>query len=141
MYIPNQGDIIYLTLNPQTGHEQSGRRPVLIINKHSFSEITKLAVVCPITSTERKVPTHVRVEKAKNTTGFVMCEQVKSLDLKTRNPQYKDKIDNETLFEVIDIVKGFIDFEAEETFMPKMKTTKDKVISNGQKQTGLTRPV
>jgi len=111
MYIPNQGDIIYLTLNPQSGHEQSGRRPVLVISKHSFNEITKLAVICPITNTERKVPTHVGVKSSRGTTGFIMCEQVKSLDLKTRKPEYKDKVDNDTLFEVIDIVKGFIDLE------------------------------
>ena len=111
MYIPNQGDIIYLTLNPQSGHEQSGRRPVLVVSKYAFNNITKLALVCPITNTERKVPTHVKIENEKNTTGFIMCEQVKSLDLKTRKPQYKDKIDKEILFEVIDIIKGFIDLE------------------------------
>jgi len=111
MYIPNQGDIIYLSLNPQSGHEQSGRRPVLVISKHSFNDRTKLALVCPVTNTERKVPTHVKIENAENTTGYIMCEQVKSLDLKTRNPKYKDKIDDDILFEVVDIVKGFIDLE------------------------------
>ena len=109
MYIPSQGDIIYLSLNPQSGHEQSGRRPVLVISKHYFNETTKLAVICPITNTERKVPTHVKIENAENTTGYIMCEQVKSLDLKTRKPEYKDKIDNDILFDVIDIVKGFIE--------------------------------
>lgn len=111
MYVPNQGDIIYLTLNPQSGHEQSGRRPVLVISKYNFNNTTKLAVVCPITNAERKVPTHVELKDSGGTTGFVMCEQVKSLDLKTRKPQYKGKIDNDILAEAIDIVQGFIDLD------------------------------
>jgi len=109
MYIPQQGDIIYLSLNPQAGHEQSGRRPVLVISKYAFNNLTKMAIVCPITNTDRDVPLHVEVGGAANTTGFIMCEQVKSLDLKARSPEYKDKVSEDTLFEVVDIVRGIID--------------------------------
>ena len=132
MYIPNQGDIIYLTLNPQSGHEQSGRRPVLVISRYSFNKMTKLAVVCPITNTERNVPTHIKIENAEKTTGYIMCEQVKSLDLKTRKPQYKDKVDNDTLYEVTDVIKGFIDLT--EAVQPESETDDEEYDNEDSEQ-------
>lgn len=110
MYIPKQGDIIYLTLNPQAGHEQSGRRPVLVISRDFFNEKTTMAIICPITNTDRNIPSHVRLGNTCTTTGVVMCEQVKSLDLCVRDPEYKDRVNSDVLFDVIDIVKGFLEF-------------------------------
>ncbi len=109
MYVPNQGDIIYLDLNPQAGHEQAGRRPVLVISREEFSRRTNLAIVCPITNTNRGIPLHVKLDDACSVTGVVMCEQVKSLDLSVRRPEYKDHVSSEVLFEVVDIVNGFIE--------------------------------
>ena len=60
-YIPERGDLIALTFDPQSGHEQKGRRPALVISHHLFNKHTGLAIVCPITSTERDFPFHVAV--------------------------------------------------------------------------------
>lgn len=109
MYIPKQGDIIYLSLNPQAGHEQAGRRPVLVVSREDFNKTTQMAIICPITNTARGVPIHVKLTEC-DTTGVVMCEQVKSLDLAARNPEYKDTVSNDILFEVLDVIKGFIEF-------------------------------
>ena len=55
-YVPNKGDFITLSFDPQAGHEQRGRRPALIISNHLFNQATGLAIACPITNTDRKIP-------------------------------------------------------------------------------------
>jgi len=77
-YIPEKGDFITLTFDPQSGHEQKGRRPALVISNFLFNRATGLAIVCPITNTERGIPFHLPVPEDSSLTGFVMVEQVKS---------------------------------------------------------------
>ena len=60
-YIPRQGDIVALTFDPQSGHEQTGRRPALVISKRLFNRGTGMAIVCPITNTFRNLPFHVAI--------------------------------------------------------------------------------
>ncbi|PQP33035.1 hypothetical protein C6A36_01345, partial [Desulfobacteraceae bacterium SEEP-SAG10] len=55
-YIPKQGDIIAITFDPQSGHEQKGRRPAFVVSKDLFNRSTGLAIVCPVTNTERGFP-------------------------------------------------------------------------------------
>jgi mRNA interferase MazF len=55
-YIPKKGDFVVLSFNSQSGHEQQGRRPALVISNTSFNKRMGLAVVCPITNTDRKNP-------------------------------------------------------------------------------------
>ena len=83
---PRKGDLISVSFDPQAGHEQRGRRPALVVSNTLFNERTGLALVCPITSTDRSYPLHVPVDKtADGVAGFVMVEQVKSLDFRARN--------------------------------------------------------
>ena len=83
----NQGDIAWLDLDPQSGHEQKGRRPVMVVSNEDFHILTsgKLAMVCPITNTGRANLLHVELDKQTCTTGYIMCEQAKVLDITTRN--------------------------------------------------------
>ena len=81
-YIPEKGDFIALTFNPQSGHEQKGRRPALVISNTLFNKKTGLAIVCPITNTDRKIPLHTKISENCILTGFVMVEQIKSVDYK-----------------------------------------------------------
>ncbi|OHE12452.1 MAG: mRNA-degrading endonuclease, partial [Sulfurimonas sp. RIFOXYC2_FULL_36_7] len=78
-YIPKKGDLVILTFDPSAGHEQQGRRPALIISNEVFNKHVGLAIACPITNTDRNFPFHVKVE-SDNLTGFIMTEQVKSID-------------------------------------------------------------
>ena len=55
-YIPNQGDIVYMDFDPQAGHEQKGRRTALVVSNYTYNKVTKMALVCPITNTDRKFP-------------------------------------------------------------------------------------
>lgn len=95
-YVPEQGDIVYLDFNPQSGHEQKGKRPALIISNEVFNSHLGLAFACPITNTERGYPFHVRLENLK-TTGFVMCEQMKSLDYKARKVSFVEKANDDVI--------------------------------------------
>jgi len=110
MVKPKQGDIIKLNLDPTKGHEQSGYRPVLVINNASFSRASNMIVICPITNTNRNNPLHVCLNGL-ITTGFVMCDQIKAVDIQARDYKIVEAIDDDTFWEVADIICGYVEFE------------------------------
>jgi mRNA interferase MazF len=83
-YIPRKGDFVALTFDPQSGHEQCGRRPALVVSNDLFSKHTGLCIACPITNTRRDYPFHVEIPDGEKVTGVVMVEQVKSIDFRAR---------------------------------------------------------
>lgn len=107
-YVPKQGDIIAFTFDPQSGHEQKGRRPALVISKDLFNRSTGLAIVCPLTNTERGFPFHVPISKESKLTGFVMVEQVKSVDFRARRAKRIERTNDELLSEVLSILDACI---------------------------------
>jgi len=107
---PKQGDIIKLNLDPTKGHEQAGYRPVLVVNNASFSQASNMIVVCPITNTDRNNPLHIRLDGL-ITTGFVMCDQIKAVDIKVRDYKIIETVDDDTFWEVSDIICGFVEIE------------------------------
>ncbi|MFA6144921.1 MAG: type II toxin-antitoxin system PemK/MazF family toxin [Sulfurimonas sp.] len=106
-YIPQRGDLVVLTFDPQAGHEQQGRRPALIISNTLFNQRVGLAIACPITNTDRNFPFHVNVQN-ENLSGFVMTEQVKSIDYRARNVKFVAKINEEVLDHVLGLVESII---------------------------------
>lgn len=110
-YIPEQGDIIFIEFNPQAGHEQKGKRPALVVSNYTYNRFTKLAMVCPITNTNRKSPLHILLDERTETKGVIMCEQVKALDIYARNVSFFEKAPMEIIGEVSDILLGFIETE------------------------------
>ena len=103
-YIPKRGDFIALTFDPQSGHEQSGRRPALVLSHDLFSKHTGLALVCPITRTERGFPFHVKIVGTAKVAGFVMTEQIKSVDYRARRVKRIAKAPPAVLEEVLSIL-------------------------------------
>ena len=102
MYDPKQGDLIFLNFSPQSGHEQAGRRPSLVVSNKQFQKYTNgFAMVCPITNTKKPFPFHVSLDERTNMTGTIMCEQIKSLDLVARNAEYKETLPDDLLKEVL----------------------------------------
>ena len=83
-YVPSKGDYIAVTFDPQSGHEQKDRRPALVVSNDLFNKHTGLAIVCPITNARRDFPFHVAVKDDVTLTGFIMVEQVKSIDFRAR---------------------------------------------------------
>jgi len=107
-YIPKKGDFITVTFDPQSGHEQRGRRPALVVSNTLFNEHTGLAVVCPLTNTDRHFPFHVAVVNDPQVTGFVMVEQVKSIDFRARKARRIGRASDGVLEEVLSILDACI---------------------------------
>ena len=107
-YVPKQGDIIAITFDPQSGHEQKGRRPALVVSKDLFNRSTGLVIVCPVTNTERGFPFHVPIPQKSKLTGFIMVEQVKSVDFRTRCAKRIEHSGDELLSEVLSILDACI---------------------------------
>lgn len=107
-YIPKQGDIIVVTFDPQSGHEQKGRRPALVVSKELFNRSTGMVIVCPVTSTKRDYPFHVPIPKGSKLTGFVMVEQVKSIDFRSRKAKRIECGKDDLLSEVLSILDACI---------------------------------
>jgi mRNA interferase MazF len=108
VYIPRQGDIIAITFDPQSGHEQKGRRPALVVSKDLFNRSTGLAIVCPLTNTKRGFPFHVPVSENSSLTGFIMVEHVKSVDFRTRRAKRIERVSDELLSNVLSILDACI---------------------------------
>lgn len=108
-YIPEHGDIVLLEFDPQTGHEQKGKRPALVVSNNTYNQFAKLAIVCPITNTKRGFPLHIELDERTETTGVIMCEQVKALDIIARKVSFCEKAPNDIVEEVADIIVSFIE--------------------------------
>lgn len=107
-YVPKKGDFIVVIFDPQSGHEQKGRRPALVVSNTLFNEQTGLAIVCPLTTTERGYPFHIQVTGNPRVKGFIMVEQVKSIDYRARQAQTIGKVSEDVLDEVLSILDACI---------------------------------
>ena len=86
-----QGDIVYLDFDPQSGHEQKGRRPALVISNNLFNRVSSLTMVCPITHTDRGHPFHLRLDERTRTDGVILCDQARMLDLNSRHASFVEQ--------------------------------------------------
>ncbi|VAW46924.1 Programmed cell death toxin MazF [hydrothermal vent metagenome] len=107
-YIPEKGDFIVATFDPQSGHEQKGRRPALVISNSLFNKAMGLTIVCPVTNTDRNIPFHINISEKSSLTGFIMVEQVKSIDYISRRVKFIEKADDELLNEVLSVLDACI---------------------------------
>ena len=103
-YVPKKGDFVILTFDPQAGREQRGRRPALVVSNTLFNRHTGLAMVCPITNTFRDIPFHVAVPDGSSLTGYIMVEQIKSVDCGSRNARFVENAPASVLDEVLGIL-------------------------------------
>lgn len=83
-YIPERGDVIWISLDPQAGHEQRGRRPALVVSPRAYNGRVGLALLCPITNQVKGYPFEVALPDGLPISGVVLADQVKSLDWKAR---------------------------------------------------------
>lgn len=112
----NQGDIIRVNFNPQAGHEQAGYRPALVISNNFFNKKTNLAIVCPITNTDNRFPLHIPLDSRTETTGVILCEHVKALDLTARTYKVVEALPKDVLEKVVDVVFSEIEILPEDKF-------------------------
>ncbi len=100
LYFPDKGDVVWLELNPQKGHEQSGRRPALTVSPVEYNKVTGLALFCPITSQVKGYPFEVLIPDGLKAAGVVLSDQIKSLDWKSRKAKFICKLPYVQLLEV-----------------------------------------
>jgi len=103
-----QGYIIWLDFDPQAGYEQKGRRPALVVSNDSFSISSRYAIVCPITTTVKNLRFHVELDSRTQTIGVILCEQVKSIDIRARNYKFIEVIPKDILLNVIRTINSFL---------------------------------
>jgi mRNA interferase MazF len=107
-YVPRKGDFVALTFDPQSGHEQRGRRPALVVSNDLFNKATGLCIACPVTSTRRDYPFHVSIPEGQDVNGVVMVEQVKSIDFRSRGVKRIGSASEPVLQEVLSILDACI---------------------------------
>jgi mRNA interferase MazF len=99
--IPARGDIIQLELNPRTGSEQAGYRPALIISPLAYNQISKLILICPITSRQKAWPFEVALPTSLQTYGVILVDQVRSIDCQARKAHFIETVPSEVMDEVL----------------------------------------
>lgn len=107
-----QGSIIKINFNPQSGHEQSGYRPAVVVSNTFFNVKTNMTIVCPITNTNNNFPLHIPLDSRTITTGVILCEHIKALDISSRQYKFVEKLPSDILRNVVDVI--FSEIEAPE---------------------------
>ena len=100
-YVPQCGDAVWITLNPQAGHEQAGRRPAVVLSPKSYNGKTGLAIFCPITNQIKDYPFEVLLPAGLPVAGAILSDQVKSLDWRVRNAELICTLPDEVISEVL----------------------------------------
>jgi mRNA interferase MazF len=107
-YVPARGDAIWVTLNPQAGHEQAGRRPALVLSPASYNGKVGLAILCPVTSQVKGYPFEVAIPSGSKLAGVVLADQVKNLDWRVRRAKFICKLPQETTNEVLEKLSALL---------------------------------
>ena len=87
-YVPERGDVVWITLHPQAGHEQAGRRPAVVLSPAAYNAKVGLALLCPITNQVKGYPFEVPLPPGGTVTGVILSDQVKSLDWRVRDATF-----------------------------------------------------
>lgn len=87
IYVPDRGDVVWISFNPQAGHEQSGRRPAVIVSPGTYNGKVGLAILCPVINQIKGYPFEVIIPQGLKIAGAVLSDQAKSLDWKARKAE------------------------------------------------------
>ena len=100
-YVPQRGDIVWVSLNPQAGHEQAGRRPAVVVSPQNYNGKVGLAILCPITNQIKGYPFEVLIPDGLPVEGAILSDQIKSLDWRARNAELICTLPTEVISEVL----------------------------------------
>ena len=112
LYVPHQGDVVWLEFNPQAGHEQAGLRPAFVISPKSYNGLVGLALMCPITSKVKGYPFEVLLPKQFKVKGAILSDQIKSLDFRARKAKWLAKVPAEIITEVLAKIQTIIKYHS-----------------------------
>ena len=90
-YVPDRGDLVWLEFTPQAGSEQRGRRPALVLSPKIYNGKVGLALFCPVTSKIKGYPFEVELPDGTAVSGFVLSDQLKSLDWRSRKVKFIER--------------------------------------------------
>ena len=105
-YIPEAGDIVWLEFDPQSGHEQAGHRPAVVISPMAYNRATSLMLCCPTTTRIKNYPFEVKL--AGKPASVVLTDQVKSLDWQARRAQRKGRVSAAELASIRALIKALV---------------------------------
>ncbi|GGE29130.1 mRNA-degrading endonuclease [Marinithermofilum abyssi] len=108
MAIPDRGDLVKLNFNPQSGHEQAGWRPAIVLSPKEFNQVTNFAVVCPITGQKKGYPFEIELPSELPIYGVILTDQVKSLDWRARRFEIVGRAPNEVVQDCLDHIHTFL---------------------------------
>ena len=108
-FVPARGDVVWISLTPQAGHEQAGRRPALVLSPRAYNGKVGLAVLCPVTNQVKGYPFEVTIPAGLPATGVVLADQVKSLDWRSRKAELLCKLPFNTVAEVLSKLRTLLE--------------------------------
>lgn len=107
-YIPDAGDLVWISLDPKAGHEQVGRRPALILSSRIYNGKALLAIACPITSQIKGYPFEVPLPVGGEIAGVILADHIRNLDWRARRVEYAGKVPAETMVEVQERLRALL---------------------------------
>jgi len=108
-YCPKRGDVVWISFNPQAGHEQAGHRPALVLSPQSYNRKVGLAILCPLTTQVKGYPFEVRVPDGLKASGAILSDQVKSMDWRARKASLLCSLPDTTVRQVLNKVGTLLD--------------------------------
>jgi len=105
-YVPDAGDVVWISFDPQAGHEQAGHRPAVVLTPAAYNGKTSLMICCPMTTQIKNYPFEVFVGGAKP--GVILADQIKSLDWRKRRARRKGNISADELAELRAKIRALI---------------------------------
>jgi mRNA interferase MazF len=106
--VPERGDAVWISLDPQAGHEQAGRRPALVLSPSTYNRKVGLALMCPITNQSKGYPFEVVIPAGLAVTGVIAADQVKSLDWRKRRAEFIGRIPEATILEALQSLRTLL---------------------------------
>jgi mRNA interferase MazF len=100
-YVPQRGDIVWISLSPQAGHEQAGRRPAVVVSPRSYNSKVGLGLFCPVTSHAKGYPFEVSIPSGLSVAGVVLADQVESLDWRVRQAEFAARLPQSASAEIV----------------------------------------
>jgi mRNA interferase MazF len=100
-YVPDAGDLVWISFDPQAGREQAGRRPALVLSPASYNRKSSLALLCPVTSRAKGYPFEVPLPAGLSIAGVILVDQIKSLDWRDRRAERAGRVPSPVLAEAL----------------------------------------
>ena len=109
MQVPERGSLVYLNFSPQSGHEQKGTRPAIVLSPKSFNQVTGFASVCPITKQQKEYPFEVALPSGLKIEGVILTDQLKNVDWKARELKVVDVAPDGVVENCLQLIQSFLE--------------------------------